>query len=332
MRILHVNDVAQVGTILVRASAERDLLFQPTLRRDVGAGALGTAGLALRRAQDIVRLRKTFREGGFTHLHVHYATFAHLAELIGADYSLHLHGGDLLGDMEGGMKSLLVRRALTRAGRVVVSTPDLLARARTLRPDAEYVPNPVERIRRTRSRPGHEQPHVMMLSKMDYLKGWDRQVEVMTDLRSLWPGMSFVFIGEGQLPPATKRDLSQRLMALGGKSLPLLTRDAYREHILNADFAIGQMEVGALGMSELEALALGVVTVADASAHAGTGANPPVVAPSAARPELDAIWEGGPTAHTAWGTLADDYLRAHHDPAGCLRRLENLLDSQAGFA
>jgi len=329
---LHVNDVAQVGSTLVHASEGRDALYQPMLRREVGEGAWATVQLVVRRARDVARLRHAFYHGGFTHVHVHYATFAHLAELGGVPFSVHLHGGDLLGDMAGGVKSLLVRRAIRRARRVVVSTPDLLARAQTFRLDAEYVPNPVARSAPSRPPIVHDQPHVMMLSKMDYLKGWDRQVQVMVDLRAAWPEMSFVFIAEGQLPSATKQDLSQRLIALGGTPLPLLRRDAYREQIRNADFAIGQMEVGALGMSELEALALGVVTVADARAHAGAVPNPPVVAPSAARQALTAIWDGGPTAHKAWAASADDYLRAHHDPTGCLRRLENLLDYQPGVA
>lgn len=328
MRILHVNDVAQVGTILVRASAGRDLLFQPTLRRDMGEGPLGTARFALRRAQDVLQLRRAFRGGGFTHLHVHYATFAHLAELGGLRFTLHLHGGDLLGDMESGVKAILVRRAIRRAYLVVVSTPDLLPRARAFRPDAEYVPNPVERPRQIVPRPANDWPHVMMLSKMDHLKGWDHQVKVMEELRSVWPTMSFSFIAEGQLPDSERVRLSTHLEALGGRPLPRLTRDAFLQHLAGADFAIGQMEVGALGMSELEALALGVVTVADARAHAIVGMSPPVVSPTSVGRRLPEIWDGGAQARATWVAMADEYLRTYHDPPRCLRMLEELLDVQ----
>jgi hypothetical protein len=325
MRILHVNDVAQVGTILVRASAGRDLLFQPTLRRDVGAGPLGTAHLALRRAHDIVHLRKAFRDGEFTHLHVHYATFAHLAELGGLRFTLHLHGGDLLGDMRGAAKGWLVRRAMRRARRVVVSTPDLLLPAREFRPDTEYLANPVERRQRTLPRRSHDWPYVMMLSKMDYLKGWDQQVLLMEELRSVWPRMSFSFIAEGQLPDIERDRLCGRLRALGGTALPLLTRDEFLRRLDDADFAIGQMEVGALGMSELEALSLGVVTVADARAHEAIGVATPVIPPSRARMELRHFWEGGAPAREAYAAKAAEYVRLHHDPSVCLRELETLV-------
>jgi len=328
MRILHVNDVAQVGAALVRASGGRDRLFQPTLRRDVGDGAFATVRLAVRRVQDVLHLRRAFRSEAFTHVHVHYATFAHLAELGGLSFSLHLHGGDLLGDMKGGAKAVLVRRALGRASRVLVSTPDLVARARTFRPDAEYIPNPVERAT-TSPRPAHDQPHVMMLSKMDYLKGWDRQVRIMAELRSVWPSMSFSFLSDGQLAPTEKRRLVDRLRALGGMPLPLLSRDAFLEHVAAADFAIGQMEVGALGMSEFEALARGVITVADASAYGNDHVVPPVVPPAEAARALAGLWTGGGAARAAWVARADEYLRTQHDPQGCLQLLEHVLEGHS---
>ena len=329
MRILHVNDVAQVGTALVRASGGRDLLFQPALRRDAGDGLLGTARLAVRRFQDVLQLRRAFRREAITHVHVHYATFAHLAELGGLPFSLHLHGGDIIGDMKGGAKARLVRRALGRARCVIVSTPDLVERARGFRADVVYIPNPVERPSTVSPDAPHDHPRVIMLSKMDYLKGWDRQVRVMVDLRKLWPSMSFSFLSDGQLPAAEKRELIDRLTALGGTPLPLLARDDFLERIAAADCAIGQMEVGALGMSELEALARGVITVADASAYAGTGAIPPVVAPAAATRDLAALWTGGRDARVTWARRADEYLRAHHDPQDCLRHLERILEGHA---
>jgi len=313
-----------VATALVRASRERDRLFQPALRRDVGDGPFATPRFVARRLRDVVRMRRTFRVEGFTHLHVHYATFAHLAELGGMRFSLHLHGGDLLGDMASGGKAVLVRRALKRARRVVVSTPDLLPRARSFRPDAEYLPNPVERVAAAAPPSPHEHPRVMMLSKMDYLKGWDRQVHVMAGLRSLWPAMSFSFLADGQLPAARKRDLIAELTRLGGTPLPLLARDDFLRQVAAADFAVGQMEVGALGMSELEALARGVVTVADAGAY-GSADAPPVVAPAMASQELAALWGGGRGARAAWAARADEYLRTHHDPSCCLQQLEGLL-------
>jgi hypothetical protein len=329
MRILHVNDVAQVGTILVRASAGRDLLFQPTLRRDVGDGPLATARLALRRAQDVVQMRRAFRDGAFTHLHVHYATFAHLAELGGLPFSLHLHGGDLLVDLLAPTKALLVRRGVARARHVVVSTPDLLVAARELRTDAEYVPNPIVSPELVPTRPTREQPHVIMLSKMDYFKGWDRQVFVMEQLKRLWPNMTFSFIAQGQLPEVEQRRLSQRLRALGGAELPLLPREEFHAQIANSDIAVGQMEVGSLGMSELEAMALGALTITDARAHRAIGADPVVIDPESVGSLLTHLW-GAPDARENWAERARQYLRSYHDPGECLRVLETHIATSRG--
>jgi glycosyltransferase involved in cell wall biosynthesis len=331
MRILHVNDVAAVASTLVHASAGRDALYQPALRRDVGDGRLATARLALRRMRDVGRMRGIFLAGWFTHLHVHYATFAYLAELAGLPFSLHLHGGDLLGDLHAPTKALLVRRGITRARRVVVSTPDLLIPARVLRTDAEYVPNPVVSPTVVPARPRREQPHIIMLSKMDYFKGWDRQVSVMEQLKRLWPNMTFSFIAQGQLPVDEQHRLSQRLRALGGTALPLLPREEFLTQIAGADIAVGQMEVGSLGISELEAMALGACTVADARAHRAIGAEPAVIDPESAGSVLTQLWgDGAARVREDWADRAKQYLRRYHDPGECLRMLETHIGTPGG--
>lgn len=332
MKILHVNDVAMVGTLLVRAAEGRDALYQPALRRDVGDGRLAGGRLALRRAQDVGRLRRVFRAGGFTHLHIHYATFAYLAEIARCPFSLHIHGGDVLVDMKHPLKRRLVIRALRTAHRVAVSTPDLLAPTRSMRPDAVYVPNPMEVP--TAGRPWIElrRPRVVVLSKMDRLKGWPEQLLLLEGLLHRLPETEVSFFTHGQLPEQERERLTKKLLALGGQVVPALSHDAFLVHLASHHFALGQLEAGSLGMSEMEAMALGIPTIARVTAHVAAGFHPPVIDPRDAVTTLAAIWEAGREGSERWGLKCREYVTTHHAPSRSLRALESLLTSSAGGA
>ncbi len=325
MRILHVNDVATVGSILVRSSRGRDALYQPALRRDIDDGRLAAGRLALRRVGDVVRLRQAFRTGGFTHLHVHYATFAYLADLAGISYSLHVHGGDVLLDLDRQLKRHLVSRALRRARRVAVSTPDLLLPTQALRPDAVYIANPMEIPPGMRAWPQSQRPRIALLSKMDQLKGWPEQVALLEALVRRLPEMEVSFLAHGQLPDQERERLSNRLYALGGRVTPPLSAEAFLRHVADHHFALGQLEVGSLGMSEMQAMALGVPTIARASAHVSIGNRPPVIPPDEAPARVHALWVEGAEASAQWGQEARAFLTKYHHPEQSLRTLESLL-------
>lgn len=328
MRILHVNDVAAVGSILVRASQGRDVLYQPALRRDVGTGRFSAGRLALRRMRDVVRLRGAYRSGAFSHLHVHYATFAYLADLAGIAYSLHVHGGDVLLDVTDRFKRPLVLRALRRARQVAVSTPDLLSATQALRPDAVYIPNPIELP------PGTPEwtatrPRIVLLSKMDRLKGWPEQITVLEALVRTLPEIEVSYFAHGQLSAQERERLSSRLQTLGGRIIPPLSPEAFVRHLAEHHFALGQLEVGSLGMSELQAMALGLPTVANASAHVSAGHAPPIILPEDAPARIQALWRNGTEARARWGQQARDYVREYHHPQQSLRFLESLLSKTA---
>lgn len=69
---------------------------------------------------------------------------------------LHCHGTDLFGlfdqrfmkeSKDLSMWGWMIRGNLKAAGRVIVSTPDLLSLAKIIREDAEYIPNPIDTSR-----------------------------------------------------------------------------------------------------------------------------------------------------------------------------------------
>jgi glycosyltransferase involved in cell wall biosynthesis len=330
MRILHIHDVASVAALMAGASHGRDIVYQPVVRHDFLRGSRSLPAFAWGRIRDILRLRRLTRSGDFTHVHVHYALFAHLADLAGAPYSLHLHGGDLLLDLRGGLKRRLTRRGIARATRVAVATPDLLELARAYRPDAVYIANPIALPPLPAPPPPRAQPHVIVVSKMDRLKGWDRQPEVLESLRAVLPGLSFTFFAHGQLPQETRVRLSERLVGLGGRVMSPLTRAEFHARLAEADFALGQLEVGSLGMSELEAIASGVPTIANVRAHVAVGYEPVVISDIGAPAQVRALWEAGSAARRRWGEEGRAYLRRVHAPERALEALERLIVPSGG--
>jgi glycosyltransferase involved in cell wall biosynthesis len=325
MKILHVNDVAYVGSILVRASGGEDALFQPALRRHFEEGKIETLRFAAHRASDAPRLAWTFRSGRFTHLHVHYATFANLAELARVPYSLHVHGADVLLDPNaGGLKARLALRGIERATSIVVSTPDILEPTRALRPDAIYIPNPMELPPAPQPRAKSERPRIVVLSKMDPLKGWTEQVEVVEGVAKSLPDAEIRFFGHGQLTAEERDRLSRRLIAAGAELRRPMPHDELLADLGTYDFAIGQMEVGSLGMSEMEAMAAGVPVVADVRAHVALGYAPPVIRPDEAVREIVRLWQDE-AARRAAGLAGRSFIEETHDPAASLAALRRHL-------
>lgn len=325
MRILHVNDVASVASLLVEASAGRDALFQPALRRSGGRAARGMIGLARSRLADWRRVGQTIRAGNFSHLHVHYGTFALLGA--GRPYSLHLHGGDLLHDLGSGLKGVITRAALRRAVHVVVSTPDLLPLARSWRPDARYIPNPMplpaESARRSRAAASE----LMLVSKMDPRKGWERQLQLVHALVEVVPDLRVVFLDHGRLSLAAREPMRRSLTALGATPLPPMPRPAFLKRMAQADLILGQLEVGALGMSELEAMARGIPTIADARAHGAAETTPPVIDPEDAVALVPRLLQSDDQwSQLSWHSRA--YVKQVHDPQTVLHLLEMVLASR----
>jgi glycosyltransferase involved in cell wall biosynthesis len=311
-----------VGALLVQASEGRDELYQPALRRDL-SGPFAMASLLLRRGVDVLRIRRQFRRGGFTHLHVHYGYFAAMAP--GLRFSLHLHGGDLLMDLHGGLKTRLTLSAIARASHVVVSTPNLLPLARRYRADSVYIPNPMAIPGWKPRHVPRAAPHIILLSKMDPLKGWPVQIGVIRALRTRLPGLTFSFCRDGQLAEADRDAMTRELVALGGSPRSFMSRDAFVALVTSSDFALGQLELGALGMSELEAMAAGLPTIADATAHFDLGYHPAVIPPAQAVDTVVDLWNGGRGARDAFGEQGREYVVEVHRPLTSLQVLETFL-------
>ncbi len=260
MRILEVNDVSGTASQFTRGLRElgHDVeLYQPTTgtyRKPLWFRAL----IPAIRAVEAVRMGRQFRNGRFDRLHIHYETFGFMAMVAALPYDLHCHGG-MITHMSRPLSSRLIRLCLRRARRVFYSTPNLRDLVARYRPDASFVPNPIDTdfFSPNPVPPASERIRILSISKMDTTKGWDHILAVLEALAKRADPPEIFAFGFGTEP----RPLIHRRVALLNEwGVTVLSRvDAYamRELIRSSHLVIGQFKVGAVGLSELESLACG---------------------------------------------------------------------------
>jgi glycosyltransferase involved in cell wall biosynthesis len=257
VKVLEVNDVAGTAagfTEGLRRLGHQAELFQPTVgtyRRSLAFRAM----IPAIRALESRRMGRLYRGGGFDRLHIHYETFGVMGIVAGIPYDLHCHGG-MVTHGRRPLSSRVIALCLARARRVFYATPNLAEQVLRFRPDATFVPNPVD-VERFTPADGRERGRfrIFSISKMDTTKGWDHILAVLEALRALGDPPEIEAFGFGTEPRSVVLRRIRALEACGVRVLPRLDRDGVRSRIRDADLVLGQFAVGAAGMSELEALA-----------------------------------------------------------------------------
>jgi glycosyltransferase involved in cell wall biosynthesis len=145
VRIAQVNDVASVAAEIsagLRALGHDVELLQPRLYGANLPSPIKPVVVPLRLI-DWLRLARTIRAGRFDAVHIHYA-YLGVVGLIGRfPYILHCHGDDVR-DLARPLRRPVIRAALKGATHVFYSTPDLQDLVHAVRPDGEFLPNPID--------------------------------------------------------------------------------------------------------------------------------------------------------------------------------------------
>jgi glycosyltransferase involved in cell wall biosynthesis len=250
MRIAEINDVASVASEITRGLRERGhdvTLLQPRL---VGAKLhpLVKPVVGPARAADWIDLIHTMRSGAYDLAHIHYAYLGNVGVLGGFPYILHCHGTDLRGSTV--FTRPLIRNALTHARHVFYSTPDLSAYVDPIRPDAEFLPNPIDTEFFAPTVPASERTGVFICCALTEIKGVARLYDACRRLSTQRPDIRVTAIAGGpytamfnELPNVTLLPHQQRWKFPG---------------IINQHgVVLGWVRLGIAGMAELEAMACG---------------------------------------------------------------------------
>lgn len=332
MRILEVNDVAGTATLFregLQQLGHQVELYQPTVgtyRRPAWFRAL----IPAIRALESLQMRRRYRVGRFERLHVHYETFGVMPLLARLPYYLHCHGG-MTTHMNRPLSRRLIEICLRRATRVLCATPNLLQPIQRYRPDVVFVPNPVDTEMFTPASAAGPSSRfrIFSISKMDTTKGWDVILPVLRELARQSEKFEVFAFGFGTEPRETILHRVALLRQWGIQVLSRLDRKEMSELIRSSDLVLGQFQVGAVGVSELEALACGRAVCCRFDYDLAYEERPPFLVGRSSAEVLALIDDAlaNRTRLRALGERGRDWVVRNHSVDAAARRLQAQLEA-----
>jgi len=252
--VVHFFDCADVGKTLVGygKSAGYNWWHRPALAPGMG-GAVPAGPLQAKFEASSWRIRRTIEALRADVMHVHFGTRGGVANSRPViPFVMHWHGTDIRTTYYTPKGRPNIQWGADHAAAVVYSTPDLKQHAEPVRPDAIYLPNPVDLHELPVWAP-EGPPRVIFASRWDDSKNAAEQLEIAAAIRDATQGRAIL---EGL-------DWGQRVeeaRALGIKLVPKMPKAEYLRWLAGAHCVVGQSS-GTMGTSELQALAMGIPTI-----------------------------------------------------------------------
>lgn len=252
-RALHLFDCAGVGHTLVTEARRQHLPWRYLPLRDTSADRVGGVGSLVRRARaGTWEARRLLRTLSAELIHIHYgARVGILKKAPRRPFVVHLHGTDIRTQYHDPRFRDLIQWGADNAQAVVYSTPDLRSHALQARADARYLPNPVDLTTLPSWRPT-ARPRIVFASRWDGSKGLEGQLGLAEALGRAVPDVDIVGLEWGQGAP--------QAAAAGVRLVPTMPPADYLQLLAGAHVVVGQSS-GVLGISELQAVGIGVPTV-----------------------------------------------------------------------
>lgn len=249
-KILHVNEIANVPSTLV-AAARSDGKEWALHRIPAGKGNPLKVGFT--RLQDLVAWQEIRKEAQL--LHVHYATNGYYGWGKKA-FVLHLHGSDIRRDWKKPVLRQVITKSLRRADAVLYATPDLKEWICDIRPDAQWLPNPVPNEFLASTPTISVKPkRIFFSSRWDEAKG----IDILLPLAKLLVKNGYEVVG------VDWGTHTSHAVECGVRLFPRMSQKDFRNFLATAAVVVGQLQFPSLSMTDYQTLALGKPLVSAAN-------------------------------------------------------------------
>ena len=271
-RIALVHDVAGVGAtqaeILRAAGHDVDHIRLPDFgaRWPWLAKALTLPLRLLLYLPVVLRLRRR----SYDVIHIHWVPRGIVGLLARRPFVIQAHGSDIHKEINTPGLYQLNRRVLEDAKTIFYVTPNLEPYIHRFGPKLHYLPNPIDVDAVTRNpRVPERVRSVLIFMRLDPVKGVRF---VFPAVRELANTVELTALAWGPLTNELTRRYGDVV-----RFVPPVTHDEIGPFLQQFDLVIGQMEQGALGLSELEAMAAGRPLISGIDRDLYPGDKPPVV-------------------------------------------------------
>jgi glycosyltransferase involved in cell wall biosynthesis len=272
-RIALVHDVAGVADmqseVLRSAGHEVDHLKLPDFGASWGwpAKAVTLPLRLLLYLPTILRLRRE----PYDVIHIHWVSRGIIGLLSGKPFLIQAHGSDLHMHVNTPGMFTLSRLVLERARVIFYVTPNLEGYVHRFADKTFYLPNPIN-VRSVSEAPRAPEMvrRAVIFMRLDPVKGVERAFPAVHRLASLGVEMTALKWGS----------LADEYVARYGDAVDFVEPVPHHrigEFLSGFDLVVGQMEQGALGLSELEAMAAGRPLITGIDRRMYPGDKPPVV-------------------------------------------------------
>ncbi|MGH2502383.1 MAG: glycosyltransferase, partial [Ktedonobacterales bacterium] len=251
MRIIHINTINQVATMHARgldALGYTSTVYQPSV---VGGFAPLPIKLALMpwRALDLLVASQRLTRRNYDLAHIHWASYGMLGRLGHIPYIVQCHGTDVRERMASRTHRAALDQIFGHASAVLCTTPDLLSVVRQARPDASFMPGPIDTEQFQPGPRRSRQPWTIFLfSRLEPGKRIDLAMAGIERFAQRHPDTRVRLLDWGELAGEYRMRYTARL----GERIEFIPRvEASKVQFLlhDVDAVVGQFGVGALGLS-----------------------------------------------------------------------------------
>ncbi len=330
MRILYVNNLNRVAETFGEDLARRGhsvTVYEPSLTR-------GSAPLPLKLAMmpgRILDMRHIVGKLNLSHfdlVHIHWASYGVLGLVSRIPFIVHCRGSDVRYRLKQPFFHSALKFILRQAAGVLCSTPDLLPIIQSVRPDALFFPGPVDTEQFAPGENEQASPWTILLfARLDAIKGCEIAVQGIARFAERHPEVGVKLLDWGPETEKYKRCYGGRF-----EFVPFVAPELVQRLICSADVVVGQVFLGALGMSELQAMSCAKPVITSFRYEEAYPAPPPLCQVTTAQ-EVDEHLEHffqHPEAATELGQKARRWVINHHSHQFLAVKLEMLYRSILG--